>query len=570
MDLPEADAEPLHGPVNKSRKKAELTVIADALGLPYDAKTGVQKLVKDINAYLVKNPKLANQRRYQGLFAYRNGKTAGGKDGAKTSADKDIEDEDEGGKPQKDPSGAHKVLTDRQVPRDPPARTTRLNSSRIVAMPTQPQKRFSEPKTGLGPTTPLSTGDGEDVGSSNKEGIATNESMEDERRQSTRDSRQESVVVVLERQGSIHAEVEEVHVPDNAGIAIEHRIEGSESAAFVRLSQLLPIALTHASTPMKNKGGRLSRLGFTGDGARIPVGTIQSILNPHSEPGRYLRSAKVDSYRLDRMNGDDDTLVCRLFVEADSSARPSMSSQPVNAASAGTSSKSGHGAVFEDDTDSEPSSGTAPARTHARGGGGPATTVGPAERSALIKYLRKLIDAPDSPWKKAKKASHILPRVKAVEHAMRVLEDLGWEQSRGGYVIPKDYQDAGDLAGHKFIKEDVLVALQLKHSQAAGDAQLFKPEVIAQLSRLKAWYDDPQGPENAFFGTLSIGDFREWQKRELEKMRSSRSQGKKRGKDKGKKRARAESDDSDSGRNQRGKRVKHIDSDDIDDSDSDQ
>ena len=46
------------------------------------------------------------------------------------------------------------------------------------------------------------------------------------------------------------------------------------------------------------------------------------------------------------------------------------------------------------------------------------------------------MEGPKTQWRKAKTVGHILQRRKAVEQAMKVIEDLGWEKSKGGYQIP--------------------------------------------------------------------------------------------------------------------------------------
>ena len=100
------DGPPLHGPINKSRKKADLEVIAAALGVKCgDKRTSAERLAKSINTHLKENPSLANEARFQGLFAYRPNNTGGGGKVSRTSVDKAAEDAAEGEKPVKDPTG---------------------------------------------------------------------------------------------------------------------------------------------------------------------------------------------------------------------------------------------------------------------------------------------------------------------------------------------------------------------------------------------------------------------------------------------------------------------------------
>lgn len=50
-------------------------------------------------------------------------------------------------------------------------------------------------------------------------------------------------------------------------------------------------------------------------------------------------------------------------------------------------------------------------------------------------FLRELVGGPKTQWKKAKTIGDILQRCKAVERAMDVVGKLGWEKSKGGYLI---------------------------------------------------------------------------------------------------------------------------------------
>ena len=68
------------------------------------------------------------------------------------------------------------------------------------------------------------------------------------------------VVVLLEHRSDVHTkpEIEEVHIPPDAGLTVEHRrLDGGEKASFTKLSQLLPIALSLASTPTKGASHHL-------------------------------------------------------------------------------------------------------------------------------------------------------------------------------------------------------------------------------------------------------------------------------------------------------------------------
>ena len=82
----------LVGPISKQCKKAELQVIARALGM-MDSGT-VPALVLAIKAHLEQHPHLSEDPQFQGLFQYRPRASAK----QKTSADKAAEDLFEQGK----------------------------------------------------------------------------------------------------------------------------------------------------------------------------------------------------------------------------------------------------------------------------------------------------------------------------------------------------------------------------------------------------------------------------------------------------------------------------------------
>ncbi len=95
------------------------------------------------------------------------------------------------------------------------------------------------------------------------------------------------------------------------------------------------------------------------------------------------------------------------------------------------------------------------------------------------------------------------------------------------------------FAGRKFIKEDVYRALRLDHSQTSTDAALFKPKMLAKISRIKAWYENPNGPYADTFAQMNIAEFKRYQERYLQREKDKISKGK------GKKRAQREEYDSD-------------------------
>ena len=135
--------------------------------------------------------------------------------------------------------------------------------------------------------------------------------------------------------------------------------------------------------------------------------------------------------------------------------------------------------------------------------------------------------------------------------------------------VSLDYSDAEEFSGSRFIKEDVLAALRLGHSQAAGDAQLFRADVMSKLPSLQAWYDDPDGPEARTFSNMEIGAFKQWLEKQLGKFDKKRKKAKDSKVSATKKRARSVSSDSDRAKGSKGRKkskAAQYDSDKLDES----
>jgi hypothetical protein len=58
------------------------------------------------------------------------------------------------------------------------------------------------------------------------------------------------------------------------------------------------------------------------------------------------------------------------------------------------------------------------------------------EDGELHPFMRELLNGPEKEWPKAKTAGDILKWFLALNDAMKVLDDLGWGRSTGGYQIP--------------------------------------------------------------------------------------------------------------------------------------
>ncbi|KAI9061586.1 hypothetical protein FKP32DRAFT_1575676 [Trametes sanguinea] len=560
----------LKGPINSTRKKHELLEIAGALGISTDGT--VKALISRITTHLREHAELSTQPQFQGLFSYRPSKAGSNhgpdKAAGKTSIDKALEDELQAAarKGTEATGGAHKILVEAKIAHDPPARHGLLTSGddRLLtplSSPPQseePEQRPDEERGKLVARTPVKESR---IVAPDDEGQTTRNEMRttfadvgDEQTSAHPDSVSCVVVVAVKRHSDPDSATDEIYVPQS-GALIQSRAVAGQREHYVKLSKLLPVAIKNASTPMKERGGRLYRPGFTSESGRIAIGSIEAILEGARVPS--LESTKVDNYQLESVPGQDDVLLCRLYLQEQLGGRRD-GVEPSAAQRGPTSGRLG----VEPSRGSQSLRSSEVFRVEARAGS-------PQDHASLISFIRQLVDGPTGQWKKAKTVGDILQRCKAVDHAMAVMEELGWEKSKGGYQIPEDYADAGVLAGRTFVKEDILKALRLGHSQANSDANLFKRKVLDKLPELQAWYDDPAGPEGKRFRSMTVKEFEAYQEYEMRRLRRRKDGGK----------VRKQSDLSDMEddsaaralkKHKKGKRaVREVESDDLDDSGSD-
>ncbi|KAL7277985.1 hypothetical protein ACG7TL_007938 [Trametes sanguinea] len=543
----------LEGPINRARKKADLLAIANALGIDLGSKATVNGLVASISGHLRDHPELSTEPRFQRLYAYRSTALpstaseghAVAKGVGKTSADRAREDAMEDAK--KVPAqatGAHKTLLNLKVTHDPPPSRRRLGTapstnvdadrgdhSVMAGMNTDDSSvhEKSSPELSTPPLTPSTEGHPEVPPAANSR-ILGGEPVRS--LQPRTPMKEKSIVVAFQHQDDPKRPVDEVYLQESVQVPVVRGQPGDEDGCFVRLSQLLPVAIENASTPMKRqyffisigwdtnviaieRGGRLYRPGFTAAGSRIAIGSMEAI----SQRARVLslESSKVDTYRLERVEGDEDILMCRLFLQegAPTPKSGATHSEPLHIHLSPSPTPAPQAKLVQ-----------ATERVRATMGFSKATmseATGAADGEAFIEYLRDLLEGPKNQWRKAKTVGHILQRRKAVERAMQVVEELGWEKSKGGYQIPEaDYDDAGVFAGRHFVKEDILRALRLGHSQANSDASLFRRQDLDRLPELDEWYKDPEGPHAKRFAHMTIKEFEAYKAHGLEKKEKAR------------------------------------------------
>ncbi|KAI0753969.1 hypothetical protein C8Q80DRAFT_1349912 [Daedaleopsis nitida] len=544
----------ISGPVNNNRTRADLVEIATALGLCTTSKDGKTKLVPLIQKHLKAHPELADQRAFQSLQGGRK----------KGTQQKDTE-EDAVGQGGGKVTGANKVLRDMNITTDPPPRHTRRSSAALTqALGTPALKEANidslnddSSTTGSSPpTTPAADGlqrafDDKHEHSPDLAGpdprtpvksFATYGSSRSAGNVAGKPISKATVIVSFLDPDNLEGPVDEVCVEESRRLKVERtvNVEGTERV-FCRLSELVPVAIEQAGTPMKNRQARLYRAGLRSDGGRIDLGSVQAI----ADGKRVMQPemTKVDRFELDPVVGEDDTFVCRLFVRDTAPVHKKPHTTAVLPAPSTTTGQA-HVVVSSVATLSTDVKGAAPSQ-------------GSRSKDELVVFLRELLGGPAHAWKKAKTAGHVLERLKTLEGAMQMLEELGWGKSKGGYLIPNGYEGAGSLSGHSFIKDDVLRALHLGHSQVSDDAALFKKDTLAKIPNILDWYENGDASRHAErFNPMLIGDFRRYQERKCQERKA-----------KAKRKVRESSDDErDAKRRKKGKGKKRATSEELDNS----
>ncbi|KAI1781747.1 hypothetical protein LXA43DRAFT_1105398 [Ganoderma leucocontextum] len=520
MPSPDTQDQTLWGPINAQRKKADLDAIAQALDIfRPKSKDNRTVLARKINQHLKKNPALAKEKRFQGLYSYRRDKEAE-RGAPKSSAEKEAEVELEASKTAKEATGALKTLVDQDIARDPPARTARLNgrftrssgppkttvqeSSEVEESSPEPVSEVpSKSRTPIISTEPESTNPDElQVEESGNGGAALPETPKKahhhqgvSRGHGGRGLNPDIIVAFQHDSGP----VDEVHVP-GAGRLVRHvRGPNGREHTTVHLSELLPLAFEYASTPMKNRGGRLSRPGTTFGDSHVDIGSVAAFAR--KERVKYLESETANNYELEPVPDDGNTLVCRLFVRSERAPEVQRESQH----SIGLT-KASIPVASDSTVKPGPSSNIKGAQAS---DSVQAPLPGKSVDDTFVVWLRDKLNGPKREWKKGLSVADVLPRVKALRDALEHLRDWGWEKSQGGYQVPEG-GGAGTYAGRSFKKDDILKALRLGSTTANSNDKLFAPAIMRKIPQLQEWYDNPDGPQAATFEHMTIRDFMKW------------------------------------------------------------
>ncbi|KAH9921611.1 uncharacterized protein B0H18DRAFT_541674 [Fomitopsis serialis] len=540
----------LKGPVDMSRRKAELMDIASGLGL---STVGNKKtLIQQITEYLGNHDDLCLDPKFQGLFAYRpDTKIASGgrsqtKQGSKTSADKVNEDDTAAQASQEKTAtgsvpykyvtyeSAHrlvragKTLQSLQISTDPPPRFTRLQSgtSKIggnsgggpavirlaneAAISTRDDSSLSPMSSpAVLPQDIGSEPEGGDISAVEVEELAPTDIQPADLPHtppkwpvglpSTVDNigpKQDIVVAFHRTSGDAVQSTLEVCVKEGRGISLVRSQAADGTTLYTaRLSELLPAAINQAS-PVKAAGGRLYRAGFSTESSKVSLGSVKSVVEGNGHQFEYNR---VDLYKLQRTT-DGDSLLCNVYLDGTTVVGQDSKDHASSAMQADKIAALDIPASLQKDAHPAPDMVS---RTQNTSG----------TDKDFLGYLRELLDAPSKPWPRANSIGVILKRRLAVIHAMETLDSRGWSQSTGGYVVADD--EDTPFAGRKFTKQTVYEALHIKHSNASDDARLFAAQDLKKLSRVRAWMADPEGKYSNDFSDMTVAEFKRYKEKAL-------------------------------------------------------
>ncbi|GJE96351.1 hypothetical protein PsYK624_125460 [Phanerochaete sordida] len=520
----------LTGPVNKSRRKPSLVNIAEKLGITEDVKStrikedyiaAIKTFVKNNQERVCANPD------WQKLVTYRpgaegTGRPASGQDGAKTSADKAKEDDEEGSKGDKAPTGASKKLYEEGITADPPPQHVPLSADVLPQNEIFNDERGKSPDTSdisdkSSPAPPSSNGTDTAMDQLDKLASCPKKAPTTPKRNSapTLEVNSANIVIRFQDFDNANAPGEEVWLAGRKGLLEQRTVDGVQRTV-ANLSDLLPMALAQSS-PLKERGGRIYRMGPTASGNRVNVGTVEDVLNGKKHGA--LQLDRPNSFPLRETEGDRSVLVCELYLSSkvpknadmppSKAVKPAFKQEPEDEHDPDIVEVPGPLAQRSEPTSLEPTSDM--------------DSSDDDELEGIVKYLNSFLDGPKTPWPKAAKAINVLRRRKAIVAAMEKLNAKDWAQSGGGYKINKKEKSAGQFRGKTFRQVELIKAFRMKPSQFNSDAKLFSEELLTKLPALQAWWDDPEGDHKVRFKAMTRAQLCDWQEAALEARRSKAS-----------------------------------------------
>ncbi|KAJ7110995.1 hypothetical protein C8R44DRAFT_799790 [Mycena epipterygia] len=281
------------GPVAKSRKKADLQNIADALGL--DTAGTIDVLVLRIRAYMDANTAVLNgMPRFTGLFTFKSAPKAAKQD-KKTSADKDAEDVAENLKSKSAKlTASEQKLNELKVTVEPPPSFKALGLQRGNNKPKTEVEIVEDGSSDLSSEYDAVFDDSKSKDKSDIESESEDKKKRKKDGHSERDVANEGheIMTVSVKLESAHDLPHEMLIP---GVEIIKTKSPSDGSIIhqTRLSELLP-AVVEMNSPMKALGGHFMRTGLREDAQStyMNAGTIE----------QHMQKLPIKALQLDAAN----------------------------------------------------------------------------------------------------------------------------------------------------------------------------------------------------------------------------------------------------------------------------
>ncbi|KAJ7584115.1 hypothetical protein C8J56DRAFT_1054644 [Mycena floridula] len=550
----ESDQRPYLARVTGKTTKAELIIIANALNIS-NTSGNKPELKKRIDAYVAANSiTIAADPYLSTLLMQRSSEHPGTRMKPVTqSIDKARKDHAEAEKEPIPASGANKTLLDQGAKTDPPPQTRPLGAN-------HPSKNL------FGGNSPLSNDASSDEEEMELEKKTPPPSTPVFPKSPSKGSDEMTVVCVQifdKAKARSAPALDELWVPIKAEDIEENPGDEGESIFHTKLSGLIPSMLKQGGTPMKVRGGRLSREGVMDRATLMDLGPVASI-----ESSRTLKLQIMDNHPLTRISTGPDSEIfgLELFWEGSSTGPKDISNiEPDNEK---PDDKDPSDEIEVTDIAATPTAGgskdkapliKAAERAIAKRDTKAANTTSIAVSSAdhpFCEYLRKILGVEDRVFPRAETVAQNLTRYRVYIDSVKKLDDLKWgSQPNGGFLVPKDAQTEdgkpNPWAGTKFTKAIMGTALRITTSTYDLDKNLFGPKIIRHAPDAKAWVAQPTSHHRLTFQDM---DKKKWlkylkeaaKKASTEGSDSSESEDEDSHKGKKKKKAKAASESSES------------------------
>ncbi|KAJ6525395.1 hypothetical protein B0H19DRAFT_1276190 [Mycena capillaripes] len=448
------------GPINNSRKIAELVGIASAMTI--DTSGQKKDLIARITDKFTTDTELAQKPEFLKFHAHRPENLDKGGKNSRNSADKAVEDGIEDKKNDLPPTGANLKLLEGGAKTDPPGQFNRLLGPKID---------MNKVKTG-------SDGIPSDMSS-----ISGSE-KEDDLPATPPPSRKNTKTIAampihVKFKGKLKSEIV-IESSEHVALKIEGEGEGGPTYS-ASLKEILTEAISGDSPMKSHPKTKIYRQSVTDpepDVYTLKLGSIEDIMSSNGKTA--LRFEGVDKYHLKPILGGK-ALLCDLFTaetgdEANSQAPGPSATHAIHSAPTGASK---------------------PLEVAQQRAAAAAETK-PAFDQAFKSFIAEVV-GPRDEWALCKTARQVRDRYQALEDAVRKMNEIGWNKSGGGYRVPFTYTDSVrgdyDFKGQDFSKETLGESIHIKHAAAGTDRKMMNKDLLQHWPKALAWFADPDNEE---------------------------------------------------------------------------